>query len=455
MRSIRVAVLALAVTLPSISRAAEAPPAADAEGPILSLPDVIALADRRNTDLISLRETIEQANANLRQAWATLLPDATASATYTRNSAEASLVMPDFTGGFTMAPDGSFGFNRFIESEIQPRDQWSAVAQLTMPLVVVPAWLGVANADDGLDQARLTLAQGRADLLFGTAQTYYAAVTAERLVEVARRQLEAAEQQEKVAKVRYDLGETTKVAFLSSGVDRAAAEGDVIRAENAAASAKLALRTLAGIEGPFHLAPAPEVAAPEGASEDLVHAALEGRKDLAAARTGADIASRAVKAAFWQFAPTLSATGQYRWTNVGGFTGEETSWLIGVTAAFTIFDGGGRLATVSAAKSQERQAEARREGLRRMIVEETERALLDLESARANERKARERAALARENAALAAVQFEAGTATYLDVTDANAASFAADVAAVTEAFNVSTAALRLSRAIGALAPGA
>jgi outer membrane protein TolC len=453
--------VSLAAALAGPAAAAESPavpaPAAPApapeEGPVLALGDVVALADRRNTDLVVLRERIEEANANLRQAWAALLPDGTASATYTRNSAEAAILFPDFTAGLTPTPDGGVAFNRFVKTELQPRDQWSAIAQVTAPLIAVPAWLGVANARDAATLSRQTLAQGRADILFGTAQAYYAAVAAERLVEVAKRQLEAARTQERVAKTRFELGETPKVALLRSGVDRAAAEGDVIRARNAAASATLALRTLAGIAGPFRLAPVPEVAAPDGDSAELVRAALAGRRDLAASRTAVDVATRTVKAAFWEFAPTLSANGQYRWTNVGGFTGEETSWLVGLTAAVTIFDGGGRLAGIAAARSRERQAEAQREGLRRRIVEETERALLDLESARANEWKARERAALARENAALAALQFEAGTATYLDVTDANAASFSADVAAVTEAFNVSTAALRLSRAIGELAP--
>jgi outer membrane protein TolC len=448
----------LAAVPPSPAPAPETPADAAADtpadaGPVLTLAEVIALADERNTDLTSLREQLEQANAGLRQAWATLLPNASLVGSYTRNSTEARLVMPDFTAGFTTTPEGGFNFNRFIEAEIQPTDQWAAVAQIDVPLIVVPAWLGVASAGDAVDLSEHTLAQGRADLLFATAQAYYAAATAQGLVEVAKQQLGAAQEAERVAKVRYELGETTKVAFLAASVDRAAAEGEVIRAENAAASARLAVRTLAGIEGPFRLAPVPEVTAPEGSADDLVRTALAERRDLAAARTGVDIASRAVRSAFWQFAPVVSATGQYRWSNVGGFTGEETTWLVGVTAAWTIFNGGGRLAAISSAYSQERQAEARREGLRRQIVEETERALLDLESARANAMKAREQAALARENAALAAVQFEAGTATYIDVTQANARSFAADQAAVIESFNVYTASLRLSRAIGALQP--
>jgi outer membrane protein TolC len=461
MRSLLLVSLAAALAGPAAAAEPPAPspapapavPAPADEGPVLTLADVVARADRDNTDLVVLRERIEEANASLRQAWAALLPDATAAASYTRNSTEAQLLFPDFTAGLTPTPDGGLAFNRFVKTEIQPRNQWSAVAQINAPLIVVPAWLGVASARDAETQARQNLAQGRADVLFGVAQAYYSAVSTERLVEVALRQLDAAKTQERIAKTRYDLGQTPKIAFLRSGVDRAAAEGDLIRARNAAASAQLALRTLAGIAGPFRLAPAPDVAAPAGDAAELVRAALAGRRDLAASRTAVDLATRAVKSAFWDFAPTVSANGQYRWNNAAGFTGEETSWLVGLTAAVTLFDGGGRLAAISAARSRERQAEAQREGLRRRIVEETERALLDLETARANEWKAKERATLARQSANLAALQFEAGTATYLDVTDANAASFAADVAAVTEALNVSTASLRLSRAIGALAP--
>ena len=71
---------------------------------------------------------------------------------------------------------------------------------------------------------------------------------------------------------------------------------------------------------------------PQGTRDELVRAGLENRKDLQASRLFVNAAEKALKASWWQFAPSVIGQGQVLWANAAGFTGEETTWQVGITA---------------------------------------------------------------------------------------------------------------------------
>lgn len=460
-----VAVLAM---LPSAVLAApqEQAPAAEQQAPasltpaapaspsrrVLTLPEVLQSARERNTDLTVLQEQVTQANAQVGRAWGALMPSLNASAAYTRNAAEAALPLADPSAGYTQQPmeGGSVALipNRTINVTIQPLNQFSAGAQLSVPLIVVPGWLGVANAKEASEATAKTVERNRMALLSGVAQAYLGAVGGQRLVELARTQLQTAEEQDRIARVRYQAGAVPKLASLRAGVDVARARQDLRRAENTYATARLALRQLAGIPEDFDVVSPGEFSPPNADADALVQQAMSLRGDLAASRMQVDIAQRALRATRWEWAPTVAAVGSYQWTSVAGLTGQQSNWLAQVVAQFSLFDGG-RLARLREGSSRVRQATANTEGVRRQVEREVRSAALDLESARANLESAREQEALAVENATLAEASFRAGAATYLDVVDANAARFGAGVARVSEELNVQTATLRLLQAVG------
>src|SRR5690606_23534620 len=194
--------------------------------------------------------------------------------------------------------------------------------------------------------------------------------------------------QERVARARFEVGEVPKVGWLRAAVARSQAEQDLVRAKNAFSSAKHAIAQLTGIEEPFDVVMPKTVPPPEGSVEDLLRVGLENCKDLKAARAQEELADRLVKSAWWQFAPVLSAQGQFIWANVAGFTGTNTSWNVQLVASLNIFDGLRRYAGLDDARSARRQAEANRKNLAREVVRDIKTSLLDLESARANLAKA-------------------------------------------------------------------
>lgn len=426
----------------------------DADAPVLTLEEAVRRAEspEGSLDLVVLRERLEQANVSVNRAWSALLPVVTASGAYTRNSVGAIIPFPNFAAGFSEqpGPDGTpiTVPNEVVEVEVQPQNMWAAQIQATMPILVMPAYYGIANAKQAVELTEKNITFARNELIFSLTQAYYGAVASKRLIEVSAAQLETAREQERVAQAQFDVGEIPKVGYLRAAVQRAGFEQSLVRAQNAYVSAKLGIAQLIGLDQPFTVVEPAAVEPPAGSVDTLVRAGLEGRQDLAAQRDAVEIAERAVKAAYWQFAPIVAANGTYNWTNFGGFTGESTTWAVTVNAVFTIFDWS-RYADIGEAKSQLRQSQAERENLARTVTREVKTALLELESARANLITAQEGARLASESAELVRAQYEAGAATYLDVTDANSVEFTARVQVVTEELNTQVAALRLSRAIG------
>lgn len=423
----------------------------DYGAPVLTLEEVLARAEgpRGNLDLAQLVEQLEQANNAVRRAWSAILPQVTAAFTYTRNSHAAVIQFPNFAAGMQPTPDGGIQFNEFLNLEVQKRDQLAAVGQVTFPLLVMPAYFGISAANLGVEATEKQITFARNEVILAITQAYYGAVASRRLIEVAYSQVQAQHEQERVARARYEVGEVPKVGWLRAAVARSQAEQDLVRAKNAYSSTKHAIAQLAGIEEPFDVVPPRPVEAPEGPEDELIRLGLQNRKDLQAARAQEEIADRLVKSAWWQFAPILTAQGQYLWANVQGFTGSNQSWNVQLVASLNIFDGFRRYADLDDARSRRRQATAARENVARQVIRDVKDALLELESARANLIKARAQVELASENADLVRAQYDAGVATYLDVTDALNARFAAEVSAVAEELNVQVAALKLSRAIG------
>ena len=118
-----------------------------------------------------------------------------------------------------------------------------------------------------------------------------------------------------------------------------------------------------------------------------------------------------------------------------------------------MWDGGLRESSLreTEAKLVEARATARSTELK--AIDDVQRSLLDLESARANRQKAEEQLNLARENNRLVEVNYNSGVATQLDVTDATTQLTTAELGAIGERLNSQLAALRLLKAAGAFNP--
>lgn len=439
--------------------------AVTAAGPVLTLDEALAEAQRNNLELKAARARLEQAEQASRKAWAGYLPSITASAAYTRNQYEARIPFPVGSnirdvGTPTSEPGTLPGApttlqivpDEVLDITIQPFNALNAQLELRQALLVPTLWAAIKAATQAERLAEFSTEAQRREILFAVAQAFYGAAASQAALTAQQRLLELNLAREKDTQARFEAGTVTRVAVLRAQLDRTRAEQDLLRSRNALAAAKLVLATLLQRDPDFELAPPPEPVLPPPQA-DLAEAALEQRADVAAARQSEELARTNRRGIWLGYLPTLGLSAAYRWSNAAGFTGQNTAWLVSLGASWTIWDGGLREANLREQSARVAEAEAQRQAAAARALEEVARYQLELESALANRAKAEEAVELARETQRLTDISFRAGVATYLEVADANTALTSAEVGFVAERLSASLAALRLLKAAGAFPP--
>lgn len=425
---------------------------------ILTLDDALREAQARNLDLQAARARLDQARTLGWKAWSQQLPQITAGATWTHNSAEAAISLPT---QYEVLDNGPAATPRYVtgnplqsvDATLQARDQLGAQVQATVPLIAPSLWFGISAARAGEKASEQGTEAARREILFGVAQLYFGAVGGRFAAQITERQLAVALDHEKDARVRFEAGTAPKVALLRAEIDRAKAEQDLKSARAGYDSSRSALATMLGRDGAdFDVETPPEPAAPppEGELED---GAARDRPDVQATETAVTVAERTRGTIWGRYLPSLGAFGRYQWANIAGFTGRETAWAVGLALNWTLFDGSLREAELTENGAKVAEAEANLRSARLKARDEVRRARLELETAAANRQKARETVDLARENQRLVDVNYKAGAATYLESSDANAQLTTAELASVTEQLKAQLAELKLLKAAGRFDP--
>jgi outer membrane protein TolC len=434
----------------------------------LTLQEALHRADEVNLDLQAARTRVTQAKANVWKAWSGHLLQIGAAGSWNQNDRSAVLQLPV---GYTVvdvgspqpvppgAPAGATSTpyvavpDSVYAATIQPRHQIAGQVQASQALVAPQLWFAIQSAYRAEDATTYSVENARRDVLFGVAQAYYAVASLKRLVDVSVQLQEMAQRQARDADVRYKAGTIAKVAKLRADIDASRAEQDLIRARNSYEGARLALAVLLDRQPDFDVVEPAEPPLPADTS-GLEKAALDHRQDIMAARSLEGVYASQRRASAMRYLPTLAAFGRATYADPAGLTGAKEAWTIGLSLNWTILDGGLREAELRDTGAKLAEAEFSRRALENRAQAEVRNALLDLESARANARKAKEQRDLAAENQRLVDVSFKAGAATAVEQADATSALRNAEIQYATETLQAQLAAVRVLRASGTFDPG-
>lgn len=447
--------------------------AASAATTTLTLDDALVQAKERNYDLKVAQSRLEQARAQAAKVWANYLPQVSIGGSYIYNSAEAVLQMPvtwlvrdgtelakqwqeenhpfDPDNPYKGLPSQYFLYpDQIVDVTIQPHHMWAGQAQLNQALFAPALIPGIQAATLGVDVAALSIEAARREVLLAVAQVYLGAVTAKEAVAFQEQQVELRREQEKTAQVQLAARAAPQVTLLRAQTERTQAEQELRRARLTYDSLRSTLAALLARDPDFDVTAPPEPPLPPDIETDE---ALRDRPDVQAARLNVDVAKKASLASKLAYLPTVGLNVKAQTSNVGGFTGEKTSWAATIGLNWALFDGGLREASLREANARRDEAFASAMSAEIKAQDEMRRARLDLESALANRQKAEEQARLAKEGLRLAQVSFDAGTGTFVELNDATVAARGAELAAMSERLNVQLATLKLAKAVGAFNP--
>jgi outer membrane protein len=405
------------------------------QGQTLTLDQALAMARKANRSLIVERARLAQAQTTVEQAWAALFPTIAAQGKYTRNYKKFE-----------------FGTPMTAPLLIQPENQLDGVVTAAVPLLAPAAYPALEAVKKNVLSSQANLETAEATVLFSVAQAFYAAAVSEEVMVARRSSIEVARATLRNAEARFGAGTVTKV-----DVDRA--ELALVRAQqleresrHGREQAYRALGTLIQATGPFRVSVAAEqqttpLAAPAAPRE--VEAALQLRPEFRSLRFSLEAAEAQRRAQGWRWAPTLSAFGNARKFNYDNFARDRYSWAVGGQLDWVLWDGGTRDALRHQAAAQAAEVQAHADVLRDNIRDD----LANARSLIATKTSAREAAvrsvALAKEALDLVRTQYQAGTATQVDLLQAQDSLVVSQEALAQAHFDLAVADLTLRRAAG------
>lgn len=329
----------------------------------------------------------------------------------------------------------------------------SGAVTLNQPLLNLSAIPLYRSSRHQLDAERFGAEQDRRQLAFDTARAFLVVLTSERVLEAANRRSERARanQQNAEARAQAQIASTNDVTRAI--IETAAASREVAQAQGNLARAYLSLGFLAGrpIAGPL-ATPDRTTHAAETAgfsTEDLVRLGEAQRPDVRSAQARTAALRESAKEPLFRIAPTLGLSGQVR-VGTGAVAPEPFhDESVQLSLNWALYDAGARYGDRKTRLAQAESQALDERQLRRSIATDIGLALASLQAARESFRIADVAVAAAQRNTGEAELLYKQGLARAIELVDANARRFEAEVGRATAKLAMEQAYLELRFALG------
>lgn len=295
--------------------------------------------------------------------------------------------------------------------------------------------------------------ESKRGLSFEVCGAFLAVLGVEQVLKAAQQRLDYADQNFKASRARYEAQLVSVNDVTRAELEYATAEKGITSARGDVETACLQLELLLGmkieglLENPEQLLSYAE--APPPGAEQLILEAQDQRQDLHSLRWHARAQHAAASEPILRWLPSLSLNGQYRFTNESGFSGKKTTWSVGVTANWALFDGFARIADYKEQKALAAIADLEVQAALRKVEVEVRSALVTLANQQASLKQATVALDVARKNAVETTELYRQGLTGALQAADANVRLYEAEVDFIRERYGLAMAFLNLRLAIG------
>ncbi len=415
----------------------------------VSFADVATAVVQNNLELRAAALDVAVARAQLAQAQGGRLPQLTLSGSYTRNQEQA---------GQTLSFPNPFGPTPPVISIVLPSadpNVYAARLGISYPLYTggrVEAQIALAEAN--LRGAQATFTRTQQQVVYSAEQTYLQGLLAGENVAAAQRALAQANESLRVSQARFSTGAAPQFDVLQAQVAVANAEQTLVRAQVGGASAQVNLSAALNLpqDTPLELTDTLTARVVEGTLADAIARALRARPDLVALQSQIAAAQASIDVATSGGRPIVSVGAGY---GLGNSNGQATSisgaWSVTLGVTLSVFDGGITQAKVREAQLRVDQLKVREAQTRQQIEVDVRLAWLALQQAAGQSTAAMKAVEQGREAARLAAVRYEAGVGTSLEVVSAQSTLAQAELSLASARFDQNAARIQLILATGSL----
>jgi outer membrane protein TolC len=426
-------------------------------GEPITLAEALDAAAKRNLDLAEATLEIDKARAGLKKSWGLVLPVIQGKFDYTHMDHEdtvnlASSIAPLLTAmGITLPPGTSLGDPLLLN----PQEKFLGALQVQVPLVNAEGWLTVQAAKKGVTVAQLSIETVRRQILLGTAQAYYFALSSKDLIDLYLTQIETAKEQRRVAEARFNAGRGMRIDVIRAETDIEKASQSLIAAELAFDNSRDVLAGLIGAKGLPMPLETPSLKIPSGSDADLEKRAMSSRADLKVDAAKIDLAKKQLDTVWMKFLPSLNLSfqGSYQFTDLPDMgSSDHSRWALMLGLAIPIYNHF-RYGDLDEKRAIIKQAEIGLTNGEDKAGREVRKARRDYAAALSSVVTAEKQVALAEEALKLTEAAYLAGSGDSLAVTDARQTYIAAGFNHTTLKLKSQLALLTLLDAVGAEIP--
>ncbi|MBN2382118.1 TolC family protein [bacterium] len=395
--------------------------------PVITLEQALDNAEAHHEQVRINRHGMEQARLKRDRALAAFLPQVTFTTTLTHYDQEII----------------------YGDRIMQEQDALSGDIQARLPLYSAPLFPAWSKAKSLVASDEHDFEWQTRTFLFEVSQAYYAALSAQNLLQTAERSLETVREHLAATEARLAAGEVLELDLTRARIEVLTAEADLVRAVNAFDGAFDYLSFLIMTDRPFQLANPIITELAMFEPEQLGEQALRARPDVIAREYEIRSGESALREAWLEYLPELYLTATYRGSENTGFSGEEFSWNVLFSLNWLLYDGGKRGADRHEWSAILDISRLHKQLLERSIRLDVKQALRDLVTARATLKTVLGKLELAGHNQELVLERYKAGLATALEIIDADDQLRQAEYAVVTETLNLDLKRLNLFQVLG------
>ena len=398
---------------------------------------LIEQAVAANPDVAKAKAVVREARATVQQAASGLFPAVSGTASVTDNKTSAGSVS-------TLVDSSPYALHQASFDSSWELDLFGGTQRN-----IEAAVRGAQSADEDLRNSLVTLI-GDVAAYYVDARGYQARIALAQRTSVSQRDTE------KLTRSKYDAGSGNAVDLAKATAQAASTEANVPTYQAALAADLHRLGILLG-QAPDSVAallqrsapvPVPRMPLPTGLPADL----LLSRPDVASAERKLAQATAKIGQAEADRYPAVSLTGSVGTSalRVGDLAKySSVSWSVGPSVTVPVFDAGKRQATVRIAEAQRDQAFATFHSTLLTAFEDVENALVSLSREQVRIGKLKEAAKNYREAARLSRSLFETGSASFIDVLDAERLLYSAEDSLIQSRVSAAKDYIALAKALG------
>lgn len=324
---------------------------------------------------------------------------------------------------------------------------------LAQPLLNPSAFPLYAQSRHQLESEKWGAEQDRRVLGFDTARTFLQVLTAERVLDAAKRSADRAQGNVDDTQARVDAQLASTNDATRARIAYASAQRAVAQAQGNVSKAYLQLGFLVGqrVEGPLAEPDRTTSSAERFGSTpaQALEAARERRADLRSAHERTESLRLSASEPLYRLIPSLGAQAQLRVVPDPTATERLTSGNVSLNLTWQIFDAGARYADRKTRLAQADSQALDEQLLRRSVETDTRIAVVGLRAARDAYNIANEALAQAQLNVEETEILYRQGLARAIELTDANASRYDAEVTRASAKLQMEQAYLDLRFALG------